>query len=104
MFEVGGVLFARAWLELTTTVFDCPAVFAVELLAVVFPALLQAEKSKANETTHNVKRAVRVRIFIFSFQKLNFLSVDMKLKEQDECTFNVELQSRCFTSFDNTGY
>ena len=70
MFETGAVLLLLivVWLELVTTaVFDLLAVFAVELFAVVFAVLLQAEKSNAKEAMLNVDKVVVFKIFIFLF-------------------------------------
>lgn len=67
MFEALEVLLTDAWLELmTTAVLDLLAVFAVELFAVVFAALPQAERSKTNEATLSVEKVRALVSFIFS--------------------------------------
>lgn len=75
MFETGGVVFAAGWLEFATTaVFDLLVVivvevFVVELFAVVLLALLQAEKSNADDTRLNIEIVVILKIFIFSLSE-----------------------------------
>ena len=59
------MLFTAVWLALATTaVFDLLAVFVVEMFAVVFPVLPQAEKSSANEAMLKVEKVVTFKIFI----------------------------------------
>lgn len=82
VFETVAVLFTAVWLELTTTaVFDLLAVFAVELFAVVFAALPQAEKSSAKEAMLNVEKVVIFMTFIFPFLKAD-LSISVRVLKE----------------------
>lgn len=67
-FETGALLFTAVWLELATAdVFDLVAVFAVELFAVVFDTLAQAEKSSVNKAMLRIEEVVTFKISVFPF-------------------------------------
>jgi hypothetical protein len=68
VFDTGELLLTGVRLELeATAVFDLPAVFVVELFAVVFAVLLQADKSNANEAMLNIEEVLTFKIFVFPF-------------------------------------
>jgi hypothetical protein len=101
VFETGAALLTVVRLELTTTaVFDLPAVFAVELFAVVLAVLLQAEMSNANEAMLSFEKVV-IFMISFSHEEADFSISRDDFEEQMDCMFNVEFQSSVLQSVRN---
>ena len=79
--------------------FDLLAVLAVEIFAVVFPALPQAEKSNANDAMLNMEKVAVFEILIFSLSEAGVSISRCDFEEQMDCMFNSEFQSRFFNLF-----